>query len=75
MSVIWTTQFPSDLNSEADIKQHKDRMARNDTGLVLPGGSVLRYVDLAPGYEVSLRAELSSAALRCAASCAGAHST
>ncbi|PSR90645.1 hypothetical protein BD289DRAFT_460073 [Coniella lustricola] len=51
MSIAWTTQFPSDLNNEADIKLHKDRMAEGKTGLALGGGTVLRYVDFAPNYE------------------------
>lgn len=53
MSVLWTTQFPTDLNSEADITLHKDRLAQGATGLALGGGTVLRYVEFAPGYEVS----------------------
>lgn len=53
MSVLWTTQFPTNLNDEADIKLHKDRMAQGGTGLALGGGTVLRYVEFSPGYEVS----------------------
>ncbi|KAF3767550.1 hypothetical protein M406DRAFT_345500 [Cryphonectria parasitica EP155] len=51
MSILWTTQFPTDLNDEADLKLHKDRMAKGATGLALGGGTVLRYVDFAPGYQ------------------------
>lgn len=54
MAVLWTTQFPTDLNDEADIKLHRDRMAQGGTGLALGGGTVLRYVEFAPGYEVRL---------------------
>ncbi|KUI68738.1 hypothetical protein VM1G_04076 [Cytospora mali] len=52
MSVLYTTQFPPDLNDEADIKLHQSRVAKGPqaTGLALKGGTVLRYVDLAPGY-------------------------
>lgn len=53
MSVLWTTQFPTNLNDEADIKLHRDRMAQGGTGLALGGGTVLRYVEFSPGYEVS----------------------
>lgn len=53
MSVLWTTQFPADMNDEADIKLHRDRMAQGGTGLALGGGTVLRYVEFSPGYEVS----------------------
>lgn len=53
MAVLWTTQFPTDLNNEADIKLHRDRMAQGGTGLALGGGTVLRYVEFSPGYEVS----------------------
>lgn len=55
MAVLWTTQFPTDLNDEADIKLHRDRIAQGGTGLALGGGTVLRYVEFAPGYEVRLQ--------------------
>ncbi|KAJ4413835.1 hypothetical protein N0V82_008277 [Gnomoniopsis sp. IMI 355080] len=51
MAVLWTTKFPTDLNNEADIKLHRDRMAQGGTGLALGGGTVLRYVEFSPGYE------------------------
>lgn len=53
MSVLWTTQFPTDVNNDADIKLHRERMAEGATGLALGGGTVLRYVEFAPGYEAS----------------------
>lgn len=54
MSVLYTTQFPPDLNKEADLDLHRSRMAEgpNSTGLALGGGTVLRYVEFAPGYQV-----------------------
>lgn len=58
MSVLYTTQFPPDLNDEADVKLHEDRTAKGPeaTGLALKGGTVLRYVEFSPGYTVrSLR--------------------
>ncbi|KAI7083481.1 hypothetical protein KC356_g7557 [Hortaea werneckii] len=53
MSVAFTTQFPADLNSNADITSHDAKMAAagGKLGLVSGGGTVLRYVDFAPGYE------------------------
>lgn len=56
MSVLYTTQFPPDLNDEADIKLHESRTAKGPeaTGLALKGGTVLRYVEFSPGYTVCL---------------------
>lgn len=48
----FTTQFPPNLNGDADVKAHDDKMAASGgkLGLVSGGGTVLRYVDFAPGY-------------------------
>lgn len=56
MSVLYTTQFPPDLNDDADIKLHESRVAKGPeaTGLALKGGTVLRYVEFSPGYTVRL---------------------
>lgn len=56
MSVLYTTQFPPDLNDEADVKVHESRVAKGPeaTGLALKGGTVLRYVEFSPGYTVCL---------------------
>ncbi|KAF2768192.1 hypothetical protein EJ03DRAFT_344133 [Teratosphaeria nubilosa] len=53
MSVAYTTQFPPDLNSDADVKAHDEKMRASGgkLGLVSGGGTVLRYVDFGPGYE------------------------
>lgn len=51
MSVGWTTSFPSDLNDNADVAAHEKKMSSGPFGLVTKGGTVLRHVDLAPGYE------------------------
>lgn len=56
MAVLWTTKFPTDLNDDADLKLHRERMAQGGTGLALGGGTVLRYVEFAPGYEVRFSA-------------------
>lgn len=51
MSVAYTTSFPPDLNQDADVKKHDEKMASGKLGLVSGGGTVLRYVDFAPNYE------------------------
>lgn len=50
MSVAYTTTFPADLNNDADVSTHEDKMKTGKLGLVSGGGTVLRYVDFAPGY-------------------------
>lgn len=54
MSVLYTTQFPPDLNDDADVRLHESRVAKGPeaTGLALKGGTVLRYVEFSPGYTV-----------------------
>jgi len=53
MGVAYTNSFPPDLNSDADVKAHDAAMSASGgkLGLVAAGGTVLRYVDFAPGYE------------------------
>ncbi|EON97365.1 putative cupin domain protein [Phaeoacremonium minimum UCRPA7] len=51
MSVAYTTSFPADLNDDADVAAHDAKLAAGPIGLVKGGGTVLRYVDFAPGYE------------------------
>jgi hypothetical protein len=48
MSVGYTTSFPADLNGDADVAQHDQKLASGALGLVSGGGTVLRYVDFAP---------------------------
>jgi uncharacterized cupin superfamily protein len=48
MSVGYTTSFPADLNEDADIAQHDQKLGSGALGLVSGGGTVLRYVDFAP---------------------------
>jgi len=50
MSVAYTTSFPPDLNSNADVSAHDAKVASGKLGLVSGGGTVLRYVDFGPGY-------------------------
>jgi quercetin dioxygenase-like cupin family protein len=51
MSVAYTTSFPADLNNDADIRAHEEKIKSGKLGLVSGGGTVLRYVDFAPEYE------------------------
>jgi hypothetical protein len=51
MSVAYTTSFPPDLNADADVAAHDARMSSGKLGLVASGGTVLRFVDFAPGHE------------------------
>ncbi|KAF1826330.1 uncharacterized protein K489DRAFT_312655 [Dissoconium aciculare CBS 342.82] len=48
MSVGYTTTFPADLNNDADVAAHDQKLATGKLGLVSGGGTVLRYVDFAP---------------------------
>jgi quercetin dioxygenase-like cupin family protein len=43
-----TAGFPAELNNEADLTTYEDHM-KNDPGFTIPNGTVLRYVDMAPG--------------------------
>ena len=43
-----TNQFPADLSNETDIKTYSHYL-ENLPGLAIPGGTVLRYVDMMPG--------------------------
>ncbi|CAG8300004.1 unnamed protein product [Penicillium salamii] len=47
-NVVYTSQFPADLNNEADIKKHEEVQQKEQLGLVNPGGTVCRIVDFAP---------------------------
>ena len=51
MKEAYTTTFPADLNSDADVTDHEKKMSSGKLGLVSSGGTVLRYVDFAPDYE------------------------
>jgi len=43
-----TSEFPAELNSDQDIKRYREFEAQ-PPGLVVNSGTVLRYVDVAPG--------------------------
>ncbi|RFU31444.1 hypothetical protein B7463_g4872, partial [Scytalidium lignicola] len=51
-NVVYTTsEFPPNLNDDADIKAHTEKMSRGEPGLVSPRGTVCRIVDFAPGCK------------------------
>ncbi|KAL2818148.1 hypothetical protein BDW59DRAFT_152204 [Aspergillus cavernicola] len=43
-----TSQFPADLNNDADLKKHEEVIEAGQLGLVNPNGTVCRFVDFAP---------------------------
>ncbi|KAI1108759.1 hypothetical protein F5Y14DRAFT_445230 [Nemania sp. NC0429] len=47
---IYTNQAPPDLNGDADIRYHDDRLASGKLGLAVKSGTVCRMVDFAPEY-------------------------
>ncbi|KAL2140539.1 hypothetical protein VTI28DRAFT_3657 [Corynascus sepedonium] len=52
-----TSTFPPDLNGDADLAAHERVVAgtgEEALGLVNPSGTVLRYVDFAPGYACGM---------------------
>ncbi|KAK6204172.1 hypothetical protein LQW54_008406 [Pestalotiopsis sp. IQ-011] len=55
-SVVYTTsRSPPDLNGDADLAAHKKTTAPGrPMSLVNPGGSVLRCVDFAPGFQCDM---------------------
>lgn len=48
---VFTNAAQADLNDEKDITENDEKVATGKMGLVRPGGTVCRHVDLAPGYE------------------------
>ncbi|KAK3315997.1 hypothetical protein B0H66DRAFT_478899 [Apodospora peruviana] len=54
-SVPYTTsQFPPDLNDDADVTNHLAVVGGGKLGLVHPRGTVFRCVDFAPGYACGM---------------------
>ncbi|OQV08101.1 Cupin domain-containing protein [Cladophialophora immunda] len=52
MSLIYTTSEPlPNLNEDADIKKHNEKVAAGKVGLVSPGGSVCRLTDFSPSND------------------------
>ncbi|KAM4061112.1 cupin domain-containing protein [Hirsutella rhossiliensis] len=51
-SVAYTTSdFPVNLNKDADIAEHERLIMAGKLGLVNPGGTVCRVVDFSPGRD------------------------
>ncbi|KAJ5143440.1 uncharacterized protein N7515_002227 [Penicillium bovifimosum] len=50
-NVVYTSQFPADLNNDADIETHETLKQSGKLGLVNPGGTVCRIVDFAPNNQ------------------------
>lgn len=49
LNLVYTTSaMPTDLNKDADLKQHEQLAASGKLGLVNPNGTVARFVDFAP---------------------------
>lgn len=46
-----TSDFPVSMNKDTDIIRHDQRLSSGKLGIVNPGGTVLRFVDFAPGFE------------------------
>lgn len=46
-----TSQFPVQMNNNIDITTHDERVSSGKLGIVNPKGTVLRFVDFAPGFE------------------------
>ncbi|KAI1341250.1 hypothetical protein F5Y15DRAFT_28789 [Xylariaceae sp. FL0016] len=47
---VYTNPFPADLNADADLRFHDDKLASGTLGLATKGGSVCRMVDFSPEY-------------------------
>ncbi|KAI8628531.1 hypothetical protein F5Y19DRAFT_142922 [Xylariaceae sp. FL1651] len=47
---IYTNPFPADLNNDADIRFHDEKIADGKLGLATKGGTVCRMVDFSPEY-------------------------
>ncbi|OXV07514.1 hypothetical protein Egran_04721 [Elaphomyces granulatus] len=50
-AVYATSEFPADLNNDADLNVRNRLLASGKLGLVSPGGTVCRIVDFCPGLE------------------------
>ena len=51
-AVMYTTsEFPTSLNDDKDVKEHEKVMAAGKLGLVNPRGTVCRVVDFGPGHK------------------------
>lgn len=57
-----TGEFPADLNGDKDIEKYREYEAQ-PPGLVVNQGTVLRYVDVAPGHTSPMQVKRESQAL------------
>lgn len=46
-----TSEFPVSMNGDVDIINHDQKIDSGKLGIVNPNGTVLRFVDFAPGFE------------------------
>lgn len=46
-----TSEFPVSMSNDDDIAKHDERIQSGKLGIVNPGGTVVRFVDFAPGFE------------------------
>ncbi len=53
-TIYTTSQFPANLNNDADIKGHNDLLQKGPPSIVIPGGTIIRCVDFAPGYRCGM---------------------
>ncbi|KAJ8122115.1 hypothetical protein ONZ43_g1605 [Nemania bipapillata] len=47
---IYTNPAPAELNGDADLQFHDDKIASGNLGLAVKGGTVCRMVDFSPEY-------------------------
>lgn len=50
LATAYINKFPADLNNDADLADYDRKLAAGKVGLVSGGGSLLRYMDLAPAF-------------------------
>jgi quercetin dioxygenase-like cupin family protein len=53
-ATIYSSPAPSCFTNDADIATHEALAASQSKNLVKTGGTVIRYVDFAPGYECAM---------------------
>lgn len=49
-----TSHFPVNLNGDADVRAHEEKIASGKLGIVNPGGTVMRICDLPPNYTSAM---------------------
>ncbi|MCJ1458077.1 hypothetical protein MMC28_008448 [Mycoblastus sanguinarius] len=51
LNVGYTTSFPPQMTSDADILDHEYVLSKGHLGLTKPNGTVCRFVDFSPGHK------------------------